>query len=154
MCDTFAPRVERGAGLVAVERIPYFAEQIVDFLKDLDVLVLVGTKPPVSFFAYPGKPSWCTPETCAIHYLAQPHEDGVGCARSIGRGVKRAERACRRCAIQAPGIAQRQAQFLHRGQVIGHYLPEGAIISDEAATSGAAARFCSRPVRRATIISC
>ena len=57
MCDTFAPRLERGAGIVAVERIPYFAEQIVEFLKDLDVLVLVGAKPPVSFFAYPGKPS-------------------------------------------------------------------------------------------------
>jgi len=28
-CDTFAPRCQRGAGRVEVERIPYFAEQIV-----------------------------------------------------------------------------------------------------------------------------
>src|SRR5262245_38361379 len=30
-CDTFTPRVQRGAGRVKVERIPYFAEQIVEF---------------------------------------------------------------------------------------------------------------------------
>jgi acetolactate synthase-1/2/3 large subunit len=34
LCDTFAPQTELGAGRVPVERIPYFAEQIVDFLKD------------------------------------------------------------------------------------------------------------------------
>src|SRR5689334_15216223 len=32
-CDTFAPRCQRGAGRVEVERIPYFAEQIVEFMK-------------------------------------------------------------------------------------------------------------------------
>src|SRR5271169_2744354 len=31
MCDTFTPRIARGAGIVALERIPYFAEQIVEF---------------------------------------------------------------------------------------------------------------------------
>ena len=65
-CDTFTARLERGAGRVALERIPYFAEQIVEFLKETELLVLVGTRPPVSFFAYPGKPSWCTPEGCRI----------------------------------------------------------------------------------------
>ncbi|MDE3116212.1 MAG: acetolactate synthase large subunit, partial [Pseudomonadota bacterium] len=58
MCDTFAPRLARGAGRVAVERIPYFAEQIVEYLQNIEQLILVGAKPPVSFFAYPGKPSW------------------------------------------------------------------------------------------------
>ncbi|MCK7473761.1 MAG: hypothetical protein MZV49_09970 [Rhodopseudomonas palustris] len=57
LCDTFAPHSELGAGRVPVERIPYFAEQIVLFLKDVEQLILVGSKPPVSFFAYPGKPS-------------------------------------------------------------------------------------------------
>src|SRR5579859_4059193 len=61
-CDTFAPRLARGAGRVAVERIPYFAEQIVETFATVEQLVLVGAKPPVSFFAYPGKPSWGLPE--------------------------------------------------------------------------------------------
>ncbi|MDE2466571.1 MAG: acetolactate synthase large subunit, partial [Alphaproteobacteria bacterium] len=50
MVDTFVPRLQRGAGRVAVERIPYFAEQIVEFLADLEQLILVGAKPPVAFF--------------------------------------------------------------------------------------------------------
>ncbi len=29
LCDTFAPRIERGAGRVLIERLPYFAEQLV-----------------------------------------------------------------------------------------------------------------------------
>ena len=60
LCDTFAPRLERGAGLPPVDRIPYFAEQIVQFLEGIDLLVLVGSQAPVSFFAYPGKrsPAW------------------------------------------------------------------------------------------------
>ena len=70
-CDTFAPRIERGAGRVMVERIPYFAEQIVEYLKPLEQLIIVGSKPPVSFFAYPGKPSWCLPDGCDIH-LSRP----------------------------------------------------------------------------------
>jgi acetolactate synthase-1/2/3 large subunit len=67
-CDTFAPHAEFGAGRVPVERIPYFAEQIVAFLQGIEQIVLVGSKPPVSFFAYPGKPSWC----CSRELRVQP----------------------------------------------------------------------------------
>jgi acetolactate synthase-1/2/3 large subunit len=45
VCDTFAPRCQRGAGRVEVERIPYFAEQIVEFMKGTEQLVLVGCAP-------------------------------------------------------------------------------------------------------------
>jgi acetolactate synthase-1/2/3 large subunit len=66
VCDTLAPRLQRGAGRVGVERIPYLAEDIVQFLEGVEQLVLVGAKPPVTFFAYPGKTSWPTPEGCKI----------------------------------------------------------------------------------------
>jgi len=89
-CDTFAPRCQRGAGRVQVERIPYFAEQIVEFMNGTEQLILVGAKPPVSFFAYPDKPSWCTPEGCRILYLAHAHEDDAplhdGVPMSVFRG--------------------------------------------------------------------
>jgi acetolactate synthase I/II/III large subunit len=136
MCDTFAPRLERGAGIVAVERIPYFAEQIVDFLKDLDVLVLVGAKPPVSFFAYPGKPSWCTPETCAIHYLAQPHENGLEALEALADALTAPKEPASVAAPKRPELPAGKLNAYTAGQAIGFYLPENAIISDEAATSG------------------
>jgi acetolactate synthase-1/2/3 large subunit len=136
MCDTFAPRLERGAGIVAVERIPYFAEQIVDFLKDLDVLVLVSAKPPVSFFAYPGKPSWCTPEGCAIHYLAQPHENGLEALEALADALSAPKEPANVAALKHPELPGGKLNAYTAGQAIGFHLPENAIISDEAATSG------------------
>jgi len=136
LCDTFAPRLTRGAGVVAVERIPYFAEQIVDFLKDVEYLVLVGAKPPVSFFAYPGKPSWCTPEGCQIHYLAHPHEDGVTALDALAEAMGAPKDPLGRAEFKRPELPSGRLDAFTAGQIIGHFLPENAIVSDEAATSG------------------
>ena len=135
MCDTFAPRAARGAGRVMVERIPYFAEQIVEFLAPLQYLILVGTKPPVSFFAYPGKPSWCTPEGCEILHLAHEHEDGLGALTALVSAVN----AGGATPVVAPhtvkdGVGGAVNQHTI-GQIIARHLPEGAILSDEGATS-------------------
>src|SRR5258706_10253533 len=91
-CDTFAPRCQRGAGRVEAERIPYFAEQIVEFMKGTEHLILIGASPPVSFFAYPGKPSWCTPEDCKILYLAHANEDGTAAVEALERDEARLNR--------------------------------------------------------------
>ena len=42
MCDTFTPRLRRGAGCVPVERLPYFSEQVVEFLAGTELIILVG----------------------------------------------------------------------------------------------------------------
>jgi acetolactate synthase-1/2/3 large subunit len=136
LCDTFAPRLARGAGLVAVERIPYFAEQIVDFLKDVEQLILVGAKPPVSFFAYPGKPSWCAPDGCKIVYLAHPHEDGLAALEALADTIHAPRAPAERVALARPDRPQGRLNAYSAGQVIGHFLPEHAIISDESATAG------------------
>jgi len=138
ICDTFVPRLQRGAGVVEIERIPYFAEQIVDFLAGYDTLVLVGGQPPVSFFAYPAKPSWCTPEGCRIVYLAQPHEDQLGALQALAEAVGAAPQAAKRPKLNVPdsptgGLSQATAAM-----AIAKYLPEGAVLIDEAATSGLA----------------
>ena len=44
----------RGVGVPAFERIPYFPEQAHQLLADVERLILVEAKPPVSFFGYPG----------------------------------------------------------------------------------------------------
>ncbi len=101
LCDTFTPRIARGAGIVALERIPYFAEQIVEFLKDVEQLVLVGAKPPVTFFAYPGKPSWTLPDG-ARHSLSLASARGwPHGARSRRGSRRRAEVVARAGGIQA-----------------------------------------------------
>jgi acetolactate synthase-1/2/3 large subunit len=134
-CDTFTARLERGAGLVALERIPYFAEQIVEFMKGTELLVLVGTRPPVSFFAYPGRPSWCTPEGCRILYLSQPHEDGVAALEAVAEALRTPREPQGLAELKKPGLATGHINTMSAGAVIAHYLPENAIIAEEAGTA-------------------
>lgn len=133
LCDTFAPRLQRGAGRVAVERLPYFAEQIVETMATVEHLILVGAKPPVSFFAYPGKPSWCTADGTAITYLAHAHEDGVGALEAVASAFSIAPR---RVELALPDEPDGRLDQFTIGQVVARYLPENAIVSDEAATNG------------------
>ena len=135
-CDTFAPRCQRGAGRVEVERIPYFAEQIVEFMNGTEQLILVGASPPVSFFAYPDKPSWCTPEDCRILYLAHAHEDGTIALEALADAVNAPSSRCMSVYSGSRTFRMGRSIRMTAGQVIAHYLPDGAIISDEGATAG------------------
>lgn len=79
--ETFPSRLERGVGLPTIERLGYLAEQVTYQLDGVKHLIVAGTKAPVSFFAYPGKPSDLVPEGAQVHTLA-----------SVGQDVTRAER--------------------------------------------------------------
>jgi acetolactate synthase-1/2/3 large subunit len=130
-------RVQRGAGLPSVQRIPYIHEQAVDLLKGFRQLILVGAAVPVDYFAHPDRSSELTPPDCEIHALAKPGEDYLGAldalsaALSIGNNAPiLAEKAERPPApageITLPGLAA----------AIAAVLPDGAIVVDEAMTSG------------------
>jgi len=60
-----APRLERGAGLPAVERLAYWPELASAQLEGLEQIVLVNATHPVAWFAYPGEarrpPPTCSP---------------------------------------------------------------------------------------------
>ncbi|MBH9725318.1 acetolactate synthase large subunit [Burkholderia contaminans] len=137
MCDTFFPRIQRGAGRVKVERLPYFAENVVDTLAGTEVLVLVGAQPPVSFFAYPDKPSWLTPKDCQIAVLSQPHEDGTAAIESLvyALGAENAsKRFAERKTIEANFNGKLDASSVMR--IVAKHLPEQAIVADESLSSG------------------
>ncbi len=133
--DFFAARVARGAGLSLVERIPYFAEDIVESLNGLEQLILVGASAPVSFFAYPDKPSWVTPEGCQIITLSHPHEDGVAALNAVADAIG-APKDGIKAKLERPELPQGELTSLALGQIVARLLPENAIISEEAATTG------------------
>ncbi|UVL86080.1 acetolactate synthase large subunit [Pseudomonas sp. B21-028] len=136
MCDTFAPHIELGAGRVPVERVPYFAEQIVSTFAGVEQLILVGTRPPVSFFAYPGKSSWCTPAECSISYLAHPHEDAVEALQAVADALKAPAQAERRVPLVLAGLGSGQLTAQSVAQAMAEYTPENAIFADESTTAG------------------
>ncbi len=136
LSDTFAPHAELGAGRVPVERLPYFAEQIVDALGTVEQIILVGSKPPVSFFAYPGKRSWCAPDGCRFAQLAHEHEDGAGALEALDVALGGQARDAVRIPLLLPDLPKGPLNALAVAQAIAHLTPEHAILADESATSG------------------
>jgi acetolactate synthase-1/2/3 large subunit len=136
LAETFPARLERGAGLPAVERIAYVPEFASIQLDGLKHLVLLDSTAPVSFFAYPGHKSYLVPDGCELHQLAAPNEDVVGTLEALVEALGAAQQ---QPALQLPSRPARPTGPLTAESVceaIGAILPEGAIISDEAVTSG------------------
>merc|ERR1719361_561682 len=95
-----APRLRRGAGTPVIGEVPYFAEQAEKYLEGVKHMVLVGgAKPPVTFFAYPGRRSALTPTGCQSHVLATESEAAAEAledfAEILGAGELRVVNACR-----------------------------------------------------------
>jgi len=136
LCETFPARLQRGAGRVPVNRLPYFAEQAEDVLRGYEQLVLVGAAAPVSFFAYPGKKSWLAPDTCNVITLAEVHQDTAAALQAV---------ATQLAATEDGVVAQPATQHsppsglltpLAIAQSVAQLMPDHAIVSDEAATCG------------------
>ncbi len=135
LCDTFTPRLPRGAGRVPIERIPYFAEQIVGLFAQIDQVVLVGAKAPVAFFAYPDKPSKGLADSTTVSVLAHPHEDGPAALTALAEAVGALRTPVVLAERQVDGSTEGRFDQFGIGRIIAAHLPEGAIVSEEAATS-------------------
>ncbi|MEV4318017.1 acetolactate synthase large subunit [Actinocrispum sp. NPDC049592] len=133
--ETFPARIERGAGVPAVERLGYLAEQVTYQLTDVRNIVLAGAKSPVSFFAYPGKASDLVPDGAKVHVLAEPLDDVAfaleAVADLVAPDIEPVLQEARR-----PGLPSGDLTPQNWVDVIGALLPENAIIVDEANTSG------------------
>jgi acetolactate synthase I/II/III large subunit len=135
LAETFPARMERGAGLPSVPRLAYLSETAAGQLDGLDHLVLVDAHSPVSFFAHPGSPSDLVPGGCEVSVLASGEDDAVAALEALADAVD----AGTACAVAEPSRPDRPSGGLSAesiAQAIGALLPEGAIISDEANTSG------------------
>src|SRR5215831_2445379 len=133
--ETFPARHERGAGIPALERLAYLAEFAAEQLAGTRHLILAGARSPVSFFAYPGKPGSLVPAGCQVHVLAGSGDDVAGALASladlVAGGIAPAAQPAARPALPVGDLTPQSA-----AAVIGALLPEGAIVCDEAVTSG------------------
>jgi acetolactate synthase-1/2/3 large subunit len=136
LAETFPTRLERGAGIPPVERLAYVPELASVQLSGLKHLVLVDSKAPVTFFAYPGLNGALVSDGCAVHELAAPDGDVLGSLEAL---VEVAGASGAQPALQAASRPARPTGELTADKVcqaIGAILPEDAIISDESNTSG------------------
>ena len=142
LCETFPTRLERGAGVPAVERLAYFAEAAAAQLDGVKHLVLAGAKSPVSFFAYPGMPSDLVPAGCDVHVLAEHSGAAEALARTRRRSGARHDRRGR--GASRPELPTGDLTSASVADVIGALLPERAIVVDESNTAGLRRRRSDR----------
>lgn len=136
LAPTQIPRVERGAGRVNVDRVPYIIEAALKRLAHLKRLVMVNATEPVAFFAYPGKPGKLLPEGCEVLSLAAPDEDGADAIRRLAQALGAANAAPRSQPLELPRLPSGAFTFPGIATVVAACLPEHAIVVDESVSSG------------------
>ncbi len=130
-------RMECGAGRVRMDRLPYAVDDALAALRGVRQTVLAGAKPPVSFFAYPGKPSVLLPDDCTVIRLAAVEDDVEAALESLASELG---------ALATPpaAVASRTPPSLPAGkitpegiaQVLAALMPEDAVVVDESITVG------------------
>lgn len=131
--ETFPSRAERGAGLPAFDRLPYFPEPARAVLDAADLVVLVGAAAPITYFGYEGHPSALVPPERLLH-VSGPGEDAVSRLRALAEALKAPAYVAPSHALperdDGPLDPQRIAGALAR------LLPQDAIVSVEGGTCG------------------
>lgn len=132
----FVSRLERGVGTPLVEQLPYAGDLAGDMLRGLETIVCIGAKPPVNFFAYPGKLSLPTDPACDVVELCMPDMDARYTLDAIADALGSTQpTGLRELALpDAPADGPLSAESACT--VISRWIPDGAIVVNEAITSG------------------
>ncbi len=137
MSEYNSARTERGAGRVMTTRVPYVVDLALKTLGELRQIVLAGTKAPVSFFAYPNKPSTLAPPECAFTTLATVEDDIVGALQALCDELGAGGSAPTNVAnLAPPALPTGKVTLDGIAQVVGAIIPENAIVVDESVSSG------------------
>jgi acetolactate synthase-1/2/3 large subunit len=136
--ETFPARAERGGGLPAIDRLPYFPETAIKALAGCQV-VLVGADAPVAYFGYEGIPSRLAPEHL-VRTLSALGEDGEQALVDMAAVLAADDLAADDLALAPapPLLPDRSASLdgVSVGTTLAALLPEGAIVSVEGGTCG------------------
>ncbi|MBU9619346.1 acetolactate synthase large subunit [Burkholderia multivorans] len=132
----FTARIERGAGRVPIERIPYAVPLAQAFLKDFRHIVTVETQEPVAFFAYPDKPSLLKAEGTLVHTLVEADEDSALAFEMLLDALNaRSVRPVLQARVETP-VPEGALTPLSIAHALSAALPENAIVVDESLTTG------------------
>ena len=142
--DTFIPRLQRGAGRAELLRLPYFGEQAAEVLEGTRHIILCSSQPPVTFFAYPDKPNWLTPEGCALHTLVERDQDVVGAFGALAEKVGADGVEANLVTLERPELPKGELNPMSIGASLANQFPEDAIVVDEGGTCGGGATMLTR----------
>jgi acetolactate synthase-1/2/3 large subunit len=128
-------RMARGQGRLAVERVPYVVDAAFKFMEGTAQLILVGSRKPVTFFAYPNKVQSSVPRDAEIHVLARPEQDIVEALARLADAL-----GCPKLAPpdngERPQAASGALSPESVAATLAALMPEHAIIADESVSFG------------------
>src|SRR6476619_5897189 len=136
MGQTYNPRMARGRGRFAIDRIPYVIEQALPILKDFRHIILVETNDPVAFFAYPNKPSLLKPEGCEVHRMTSGGDNSVAALEALASALRAKPTDAKPQALVELAKPTGGLNYASIAQAIAMALPENAIVVDESVTTG------------------
>jgi acetolactate synthase I/II/III large subunit len=135
MVDFVNGRLERGRGRLQIERVPYAVDVAAAALSRFNHIILVNAKPPVGFFAYPGKPSRHYPPHAQLHTLSRYEQDAELALQMLVDELGAPE-----AAIPDPGprpeVARGAITPDSLASTVAALMPENAIVSDESVSFG------------------
>jgi acetolactate synthase-1/2/3 large subunit len=132
----FTARIERGAGRVPLERIPYYVPSALSFLAGFKHILTVETGEPVAFFKYPGTPSLMKPAGCAVHSLVADDEDSAAGLEMLAQALGAEKTAPVLQGRSELGKPEGQLNPKSIAQALAAALPENSILIDESLTTG------------------
>jgi acetolactate synthase-1/2/3 large subunit len=136
LVETYPGRVERGRGLPAFGRLPYFPEDVQKAVGD-DHVILVGTREPISYFGYEGIPSrLVAPDKLTT--LTTVTEDSVGALRQLAEALGAS--AWRPHAQPAAEVSVNTGKLSAQSivQLVVRHMPENSIVVPEGSTCSVA----------------
>ena len=132
----FTARIERGAGRVPIERIPYAVAQATAYLQGFKHLITVETTEPVAFFSYPDKPSLLKAEGTLVHPLVEADEDSALAFEMLLEALGAKHTAPRLQERVQPAVPTGALNPLSIAHALSAALPENCILVDESLTTG------------------
>ncbi len=132
--ETFPAKWDRGGGIPAIARFPYFPEQGMAALRDARLVLLVGCKAPVAYFAAEGIPSELAPPGSVMTF-ALPGEDAEDAMVSLAAELNCPLAAENETSMPAPLDPMAAIDARSMAHAVARALPENAIVMVEGATS-------------------
>ncbi len=136
MAATFNARMARGGGRVPINRLPYPVDLALKALAPFRHIILVETKRPVAFFAYPDKPSLLAPEDAQMHVLSERGQDSLKALEWLADELGARDTEPKRSPLAPPSPATGPVTPEALATSIAALLPEEAIVVDESITTG------------------
>ncbi len=131
--ETFPARAERGGGLPAIDRLPYFPETAIQALEGRTVL-LAGAPAPIAYFGYEDIPSRLAPDHL-VHVLSAVDEDSEQALVDLATALGADAVLSAPVAPELPPATER-LDGATVGRTVAALLPEDAIVSIEGGTCG------------------